>query len=129
MTTIYHDKTPTLLLGGMDSTQKVNIDQNCWIWIRTETIEAKAEAQHCFNISLIYLHGDSLFTGRIATSHSESVADPHHFDTDQDPNTSFHFKADPVPTFHSDADPYPASCQSDAKLRPLHSYIPSTTTF
>jgi hypothetical protein len=110
MTTIYHDKTPTLLLGVMDSTQKVNIDQNCWIRIRIET---KAEAQYCSNLSLIYLHGNTISTGRIATSHSESVAD---HPCDAGPNTSFHLKADPVPTFHSDADPDPASCQSDAKL-------------
>jgi hypothetical protein len=77
MTTVYYDKTPTLLLGGMDSTQKVNIDQNCWTRIRIETTE---EAQHCSNLSLIYLHGDTIFTGRIATSHIESVADLHHFD-------------------------------------------------
>jgi hypothetical protein len=77
MTTIYHDKTPTLLLGRMDSTQKVNTDQNCWIRIRIET---KAEAQHCSNLSLIYLHGNTISTEGIATSHSESVADPHHFD-------------------------------------------------
>ncbi len=29
-----------------------------------------------------------------------SVADPHHFDADTDPD--FKFDADPVPTFHSD---------------------------
>ncbi len=68
----------TLLLGGMDSTQKVNIDQNCWIRIRIET--KAAEAQHCSNLSLIYLHGNIISTERITTSNSESVADPHHFD-------------------------------------------------
>ncbi len=45
----------------------------------------------------------------------------------QDPNTSFHFKADLVSTFHSDADPDPASCQRDAKLRPL--YIATHTLY
>ncbi len=35
-----------------------------------------------------------------------SVADPHHFYTDTDPD--FHLNADPDPTFHSGADPDPS---------------------
>jgi hypothetical protein len=34
-----------------------------------------------------------------------SVADPHHFDADTDPDPAFRFDADPDSTFHSDADP------------------------
>jgi hypothetical protein len=43
----------------------------------------------------------------LRTSLSPSVADPHHFDADPDPDPAFHFDAnpDPDPTFHSDANP------------------------
>ncbi len=36
-----------------------------------------------------------------------SVADPHHFDADPEPEPAFHYGADPDPTFHSDTDPDP----------------------
>jgi hypothetical protein len=36
-----------------------------------------------------------------------SVADPHHFDADTDPDPACHFDADPDPTSHFDPDPDP----------------------
>ncbi len=42
---------------------------------------------------------------------TSSVADPHHFDADPDPDPAFHFDADldQVLTFHSDGDPDPTT--------------------
>jgi hypothetical protein len=42
-----------------------------------------------------------------------SVADPHYFDADADPDPAFHAHADPNPAFLVDVDPHP-TCHSDA---------------
>jgi hypothetical protein len=43
--------------------------------------------------------------GKVAILYGlSSIADPHHFDVDPDPDSAFHFDADPDPTFQSDAD-------------------------
>jgi hypothetical protein len=44
---------------------------------------------------------------RMYKSLFSSVADPHHFDADPDPDPTCHFNADPDPAFHFNADPDP----------------------
>ncbi len=70
----------------------------------------------------VYFHHSPRLTNR--------AADPHRFDADLDPDTSFHFDEDPDPTFHFDADRgiWILVHIKDANLK-LLVYSPSTALF